>query len=425
MNVLITGASGFIGRNVARALLAQGHKLIGCGRDARQFAALFPDARFIEADFSADLDTAIWLPRLRDVDAVINAVGIFREHGRQTFEAIHARAPRALFAACAHLGVRRVIQISALGADAHARSRYHRSKKDVDDYLTGLDLDWVIVQPSLVYGLGGTSAQLFNALASLPVVPVPGHGDQRVQPVHIEDMVDAVLALLQLGAPRHQRIPVVGPEPLTLRRYLLDLRAALGLPPTACLPVPLALVNLAAQVSELSPRSLLTRDSLAMLMRGNTAEADSITTLLGRIPRRANEFIDAETAPTVRRSARLQWLLPLLAGSIALVWLVSGIVSLGIYPVSESYALLSRAGLTGTSAAVALYGAAFLDIALGVAILAMRRRRWLWLSQIVLILGYSAITAWALPEFWLHPFGPLIKNAPMLVGLLMLLVLED
>lgn len=425
MNVLVTGATGFIGRHLVRALLARGLQVIGAGRDAQRFAALFPDLPFIEADFTTDHEPAAWVARLRDVDAVINAVGIFRERGARTFDAVHTRAPIALYTACAHLGIRRVIHISALGADEHARTPYHRSKKGADDYLAGLELDWVIVQPSLVYGLGGNSARLFNAWASLPLVPLPGRGEQRIQPVHIDDMVDGTLALLQLGAPRHRRIPFVGPEPLTLRGYLTELRVALNLRPTRFLPIPLPLVHFAARLSEVSPRSLLTRDALAMLMRGNTAEAASITALLGRVPQRVREFVDTEAAGVVRSAARLQWLLPLLSGSIALVWLVSGIVSLGVYPVDQSYTLLQRVGLIGARASVALYGAAVLDLAIGIAILVMRRRRWLWVAQMVLIVGYSAIIAWALPQFWLHPFGPLIKNVPILVGLLMLLSLED
>lgn len=425
MNVLVTGADGFIGRHLVRALLARGHNAIGCGRNHGAFAALFPGLPFIEADFAVDHDPAGWAPRLRDVDAVINAVGIFREHGSQSFAAIHTRAPAALFAARVDAGVRRVIQISALGADEHARSRYHLSKKAADDRLAGLDLDWIIVQPALVYGMSGRSTEWFNALASLPVIPVPGAGDQRIQPLHVDDAVAAIVALLQLGAPRHRRLPLVGPEPLSLCAYLLELRAALGLASTRCLPVPLALVRVAATVGTALPRGLLTHASIDMLLRGNTAEADSITTLLEHVPRRPREFVEPQAASMARRAARLTWLLPLLRASIALVWITSGLVALGIYPTEQSYALLARVGIIGTWAPLVLYGAAGVDLALGVATLALRHRRRLWQTQIALVLGYSAMIAYALPEFWLHPFGPLVKNAPILVGLLMLFMLED
>jgi hypothetical protein len=114
----------------------------------------------------------------------------------------------------------------------------------------------------------------------------------------------------------------------------------------------------------------------------------------------------------------------LLRLSIAIVWLTAGIVSAGLYPVEESLALLARAGLTGSAAYAALYGAALLDFALGIATLAMRRRRRLWLAQMALIGVYTGIITIALPEQWLHPYGPVVKNVPILVALAMLYTLE-
>ena len=166
MNVLLTGASGFIGSHLARALRAAEYVVIESRRDL--------DARTaaVQADFTRDLSAREWLPKLRGVDVVINAVGILREHGNQTFERIHKRAPQALFAACVAAGVRRVIQISALGADLGV-TRYFVSKRAADDYLATLPLDWTIVRPAMVFGPGGSSARLFERLAHMPVVPLP------------------------------------------------------------------------------------------------------------------------------------------------------------------------------------------------------------------------------------------------------------
>jgi hypothetical protein len=161
-----------------------------------------------------------------------------------------------------------------------------------------------------------------------------------------------------------------------------------------------------------------------MLMRGNSAPADAITSVLGRAPRPAEAFIDAPAARALANEARLSWLLPLLRYAIALVWIVTGIVSLGVYPVEASYALLARVGLTGAAASIALYGAALLDLAFGVGSIVMRRRKWLWRAQMAVIAGYTVIISFFLPEFWLHPSGPLTKNAPMLAAILLLHELE-
>src|SRR5690606_20073012 len=130
-----------------------------------------------------DTEPACWTPRLRGIDAVLNAVGILREAGAQTFAALHVEAPKALFSACVTAGVHKVIQISALGADTGACSRYHVSKAQADRHLQTLPLAWIVLQPSLVFGTGGTSTRFLATLAAAPLVPLPGDGGQRVQPV--------------------------------------------------------------------------------------------------------------------------------------------------------------------------------------------------------------------------------------------------
>jgi hypothetical protein len=179
-------------------------------------------------------------------------------------------------------------------------------------------------------------------------------------------------------------------------------------------------VRAAAAIGEHVPNVLLDRESLGMLLRGNTAAASDVTALLGRPPRAVESFVEPPFASALANEARLAWLLPLARTAVAFVWIVTGIVSLGVYPVEESYALLGRVGLTGGAATLALYGAALLDLAFGVGTLAMRRRRWLYRAQMVLIVGYMAIITLCLPEYWLHPYGPLTKNLPRLAVILML-----
>ncbi len=423
MIVLLTGASGFIGRHLVDALASSRHQLICAVRNPSSVGD--PRFRQVAADFTRDFDATDWAPHVAGVDVVINAVGIIREHGTQTFDAIHNRAPRALFSACAAAGVQLVVQISALGADKDAQSRYHLSKKEADDFLAGLPLRSVIVQPSLVYGSGGTSARLFTMLASLPIIVLPGHGGQLIQPVHVDDVTAAVMALLEQPPDSGARLSVVGPQAISLRTFLSTLREAMRFRPAWFLSVPMSLVRIAARTGKMLPNGLLDPETLQMLERGNTASAAQISKLIGREPRRAEHFIKKSDVSAVRLQAQLNWLLPVLRASVALVWIVTGIVSLGIYPVADSYALLARVGITGMLAPIMLYGAALLDLAFGVATLALARRRWLWLAQLSVILFYTAVITWKLPEFWLHPYGPLLKNLPMVAAIWLLLELEE
>jgi hypothetical protein len=110
--------------------------------------------------------------------------------------------------------------------------------------------------------------------------------------------------------------------------------------------------------------------------------------------------------------------------SIALVWIGTALVSFGLYPRDASYELLGRVGVPATLQPLFLYGAATFDLALGIATLFLPGRRALWSAQLALILAYTALITWRLPEFWLHPYGPILKNLPMLAMIFALYVLE-
>jgi uncharacterized protein YbjT (DUF2867 family) len=423
MVVFLTGASGFIGQRLLEALHDAGHEVICAVRHPTppiQKLAM----RTVEVDFTRDHEPEVWLSRLAGAQVVINTVGIIRERGDQTFEAVHVRAPQALFQACALAGVRRVIQISAAGADEQARSAYHLSKRRADESLVRLPLEWTIVRPSLVFGTGGTSARLFAGLASLPLIPLPGRGAQFVQPIHIDDAIAALLALLDDERSVRAVVPFVGPQPISFRAMLSAIRAGLRLPPGWFVPVPLWAMTIGAKLGRLTRSGLLDEDTLGMLARGNTGDPSRITQLLGRAPRPAEEFVPVQESASLRTSAELSWLLPLLRGSIAFVWLFTALVSFGLYPTQASYELLARVGTPPALQPLFLYGAALLDLVFGIGTLVMRNRVWLWRAQIALIVGYTAIITVRMPEFWLHPYGPLLKNIPMLAAILLVSRLE-
>ncbi len=421
--ILLTGATGFIGGRLLGALRQAGHEVRCAGRHRPDGAA-----HWVEIDMARTPDAAAWREPLQGIDVVINAVGIFRESGSQRFEALHAQAPSALFDACVQAGVRRVVQLSALGADEHARTAYHLSKRKADEHLLSLPLQGVVLQPSLVFAADGPSAGWFLSLATLPLLPLPGGGGQCLQPVHVDDLVAAVLRLLEQPTWTPGRLACVGPRAITLEAYLEGLRQGLHMPPVRTWNVPSRWVAWAARVGDHLPRSLLDSASWQMLQRGNQADASDFARLLRRLPRDPSRFIDRACAAALRAQARQRWLRPPMRAAIAAVWLATAVVSAGLFPVAESLQLLQRAGVPQALQAAALYGACALDAAFGVLTLAplrARHLRWLWLAQAGLMAGYTAIISWRLPEFWLHPYGPMTKNLPMLALLAWLYTTEE
>lgn len=269
MNILLTGANGFIGSNIARALAAAGHHVT-------------PASRSNGIDFCQMHSPAAWLPQLEGIDAVINSVGIIGESGCQRFESLHTLAPSALFLACAQAGVRRVLQISALGADETAFSAYHLSKRTADDCLRSLDLDWFVLRPSLIYGRGGKSADLFMRLAALPLIPVIGDGRQALQPVHISDVVATVMCCLA-SSEAQQTLDILGLETVTFAEWLQTMRQAQGLPPTRLLHCPFPLAMAFTRVGR-HFYPLLQPDNLRMLQAGYRADVQPLVHFLGRLP---------------------------------------------------------------------------------------------------------------------------------------------
>jgi uncharacterized protein YbjT (DUF2867 family) len=409
MRVLVLGADGLIGRAVCDALQAAGHRAVRGVRPRQGSGGAGVD--HVEVDFAQDTHLADWRPRMQGIDAVVNAVGIFAEHGAQSFRRIHAQTPRALFAACREAGITRVVQVSALGADEHASSRFHRSKRAGDAALRAMVPTGTVLQPSLVFGAAGASSRMLMLLAWLPLAVLPGSGVQRIQPIHVDDLAALVVRLLEDDA-RPACLAAVGPQALSLARYLALLRHALGGRRLRVLGIPTAWLARAGRLGG----HWVDREALAMLDRGNTADPAPATRWLGHPPRPPRRFLSRAEAADMR--VLLAWRVWALAGriAVALVWLVTAVLSLGAYPVAGSLALLARVGLHGPAAYAALYAGALLDLVLGVATLVLRGRvlRLGYLAQVALILAYTAIITVALPEFWLHPFGPILKNLPML-----------
>lgn len=415
MNILVCGAHGFVGQALCETLARDGHRILKGVRVAAR-----PDE--VAIDYMADTDPAAWTDRLRGIHVVINAVGILVEGAGATFDQVHRRTPIALFDAAHRAGVRCIVQLSALGAE-HGDTPYFQSKRAADDHLRSLPVAHHILRPALVYGAQGASARFFRAMATLPVHLLPGGGRQLLRPMRVDELAEIVSRLLRGDSDGPAVLDLVGGTEVEFRQMLAVYRESMGFAPAWRVPVPAWLVSVGAALLDRLPGSLLTRDTWRMLRAGNTADATITTQVLGRPPAGIQSFIEPADALTLRHQALAAWRPGLVRGALALIWLWTAVCSAFLYPVAGSLALLEPVGLQGTAALAALYLAAGLDFALGIATLRWPGRR-LWAAQLGLVLGYTAVIAVAMPEFLLHPFGPILKNVAV-VALLFILLTEE
>lgn len=412
MRVLVTGGRGLIGGALAAVLRARGHDVILATRDGDGGVAL---------DFQRLPDINDLASVLTGIDVIVNAVGIFRE-GEQSFDALHVKAPHRLLEAARCAGVRRFVQISTLGADSTSSIPYFQTKGIADENLLASTApDGIVVRPSLVFAPGGASTRWFAMLAVLPITPLPEGGRQAVQPVHLDDLAQAVARLVEAGPPG-ACVDAVGPRALRLRDYLQLFKNALaGGSGFATLPAWLA--HGAASLAGLWPGAPFDRQALAMLERGNVAAPDGMRRWRGEALRDPTTFVDS-TSGMLRVSAWLGWLVPAMRGSLATLWIVTALVSLWGYPREDSLALLARTGLQGAWATAALWSAGLLDLLLGLATLLPRWRPRVYALQAALVATYTVIISVWLPEQWLHPYGPVLKNLPLLTMIACLWALD-
>ena len=287
MNILLCGASGFVGSHIGTALLRAGHKVIRGVRHPR-------GPGDIAIDYLNDTDIETWVPRLAGIDALVNAVDVLRDSQSQPMARVHDAVPRALFAAAAQCGVKRIVQISALGVDKGINTLYMQTKQVADDFLQTLDLDWAILRPSMIYGRDGAGTRMFMLLSRMPVVMLPEGGKQMVQPVHIEDVAQAVVKLLAPGTaspPLRSIIECVGGEAVTLAGLISSYSTQRGSKAPWIIAMPRILLNTVAWLGDRIPSMPVGSDTLAMLASGSTGNGDRFSKLLGRAPLNYHEFL--------------------------------------------------------------------------------------------------------------------------------------
>lgn len=296
--ITVFGGSGFIGRHIVRALAKAGYRV----RVASRRPHLAQDLRVMGVVgqvqlVQANLRVAASVERaLEGASGVVNLVGILNESGRQTFSRLHALGAKTVAEAAASAGISRVIQMSAIGADAESASQYARSKAEGEAAVKAAVPTATILRPSIVFG---TDDAFFNRFADMarfaPALPLFGGGKTKFQPVFAGDVAEAVVAALETPEAQGETYELGGPGVYSfaeLMRFILDEIDR----PRFLLPLPWQIGSVIAMVSELAAilpfvQPMLTRDQLIQLKSDNVV-AEGAKTL-------ADLGVQAETVDSI------------------------------------------------------------------------------------------------------------------------------
>jgi NADH dehydrogenase len=277
--VTVFGGSGFIGTQIVRALAKRGLRIRVAVRQPHlaHTMRLMGDVGQVEVVQANVRDEASVRRALRGAQACVNAVGILYETGRQKFDAIHVDGARTIAKAAHELGVARLVQISAIGADANSASDYARTKGEGEAAVRQAHPDAVILRPSVIFGQGDGFYNKFAQMAVFsPVLPLIGDGETRFQPVYVGDVARAIASAVTDPACAGKTFELGGPAIYSFREVLQEVLVQTGrrrgLIP---LPFPVAALigKLCQPIAMLTPIAPpLTRDQVELLKSDNVAD---------------------------------------------------------------------------------------------------------------------------------------------------------
>jgi len=294
MKVFLTGATGFVGKHMLERLLVEGHAVRAAvrglpGQNARllihtEHLGRKDDFQWVHGDIveGTRLDEG-----MQGCDAVIHLVGIIVEKGTNTFERVHYLGTRHVVEAAKRTGIKRFVQMSALGVRADGVAPYQTTKWKGEEEVRQSGIPFCILRPSLIFGEGdGFVTQMMATMRSAPLLrPVPGDGTPKFRPISVEDVTTCFARALTHEAATNQAIDLGGADELTLNEVLAEIARCAGVrKPALHIPLPLMFAG-AAVAQKLLKNPPVTVDQLRMLREGSTCDIESMKRIFGVNPR--------------------------------------------------------------------------------------------------------------------------------------------
>ena len=267
--ILVTGANGFVGRHVVHALREQERPVRSLVRDPRKADKLQSwGSEVVQGDMT---DPASLRRAVAGAETVVHLVAI-RQGKPEEFQRIMVQGTRDLLAAAQAAGAGRIVHMSALGTNEQSKDvvPYYGAKWAMEQDVQASGLPFVIFRPSFVFGRGGGILPTFRKLAKIaPVTPIIGSGEQRIQPLWVDDVAAYFVKAIDDQAATNRTFELGGPDVVSWNEFWERLKRALGVRRPS-MHVPIGFMRLNALVTERLPGEIpLTRDLLKMLELGD------------------------------------------------------------------------------------------------------------------------------------------------------------
>jgi uncharacterized protein YbjT (DUF2867 family) len=291
MPILVTGGTGFVGNAIVLALSGQPLRLLVRDPSTAHVVAS-PNLEIMQGDVT---DPKTLQDVARDCDVVIHLVAIIEQSNGATFDGVIRQGTINVVEAAKAAGVKRFINMSALGAGDRPGFDYMQAKWLAEEAVKAAGFDWTIFRPSVIFGPGdGFINALAGVVRSFPVIPVVGSGQTRFQPVAVRDVADAFAAVVADPSTAGKIFELGGPDTLTYEQMLDLIAEKLGKKKPK-VHIPVGLMKTVVTVSSPLPKRIrppVTTEQLKMLALDNSTDQSATEKLIGRPPQSLRDGID-------------------------------------------------------------------------------------------------------------------------------------
>jgi NADH dehydrogenase len=296
--ILITGATGYIGRHLVARLVENGERPRVLVRDPRRAAGILPadKVEFVQGDTTnpTSLEAAV-----QGIDTIVHTAFITADHKQSAgnqYEETNVQGTANLIKAAKAAGVRRIIEISGLGTKPDKPGSYMQGRFLAEKMLKESGLDWTIIQPSVLFGKDAPFIKgLADLIRSSPVVPLIGGGKVMFQPIYVEDVVTVIIKVLDDPARTNSKTYTIGGPAYYSFTQVIDALMHAMHKTRIKVPAPSSLVGLGSAVMEMVlPKPPLTKAAMTLFSFDNTTDLHAVERDFGFTPMSFTRYVDEQ-----------------------------------------------------------------------------------------------------------------------------------